>query len=195
MSKQKIMVAGGVGESKPFIAPEGTFPENPILDCHVGGRLVRDLDPDMQAKILYQQTDEGIAERDEGRVPAGSAARVTAGPLDKAIQERRDDLATGMEPWEARDPLKEVADAHTQPGQRPKFLSPPVIQSRGLRGFEVVKSGGDPVRVGNMVLGVMPEAKAEQRNRRFREKSKSDLVEVEKRYKETQEQQIREAGL
>jgi hypothetical protein len=196
MAKEKITVAGGVGESEPFIAPSGAFPENPTLDCHVAGVLVRELPQTVQDKILYAQTDEGLAESDEGKVPAGTAARVTVSPLAKAIQERRDDqLERGMEPWEARDPLKEVADKHVGPGMRPKFLSDFRNRESGTRGFEVVKDGrGDPVRCGTLVLGQMPEERAKKRNEYFRKLSSDAVAQVEKEFRETQDRARREAG-
>ena len=188
------IMAQGVGESKPFTAPEGTYPESGTLDCHVGGVLVRDLPSDMQGKILYQQTDEGIAEHNQGRSEVH--VRVTSDPLDKAIQQRKDDqLVRGMEPWEARDPLGEVADAHVGPGMRAKFLSERRNQEAGTRGFEIVKDEhGDPVKVGTLVLGQMPEERAEARNRFFREKSRTAVAQVEQQFHETQEQAKREVG-
>jgi len=191
---RKIMTQG-VGESQPFVAPEGVFPENAILDCHVGGVLVRELRQDMQDKILYAQTDEGIAERNEGRSEVH--ARVTSDPLDKAIQKRQDDqLERGMEPWEASDPMREVADAHVGPGMRPKFLSELRNKEHGTRGWEVVKDEhGDPVKLGTMVLGQMPEDRALARNEHFRNKSRTAVAQVEQQFCETQEQAKREAGV
>jgi hypothetical protein len=207
----------GVGESKPFTAPEGTYPESGTLDCHVGGVLVRDLPSDMQGKILYQQTDEGIAEHNQGRSElavhvtdqhdrAMGGAKVAAQRGDvRGVREAFDvvrDVALGesggtgpTELWEARDPLGEVADAHVGPGMRPHFLSERRNQEAGTRGWKIVKDEhGDPVRVGTLVLGQMPEERAEARNRFFREKSQTAVAQVEQQFHETQEQANREAG-
>src|SRR5262245_21881933 len=69
--KNRVSVAGGVGESKIFAAPEGTFTDEPIdlgdgrvifwRDLHVAGIPITDLPDESQRKILFQQTDEGIA--------------------------------------------------------------------------------------------------------------------------------------
>lgn len=186
MAKQKIMSkGGGIGESKTFNAPDGTFEENPILNLHVAGVLVRDLPVEMHSKIVYSQTDEGIAANNEGKVE--NAARVTSDGWNKALEQRRDDLTErGMESYEARDPLKEVADAHATPGMRPKYLSPRKVKENGGTGdYEVVKdASGDPVRVKGMILGQMPEAKARARNRHYQQKSNQLLKQMTEKYQQ-----------
>ncbi len=182
--RQERQEAAGIPDSRPPIAPEGTFPESSILDCHVGGVLVGDLPCEVQGRILYQQTDEGIEEFNAGKVE--SAARVTQDQYSKTLEHRRDAVKDqGMEPWQAPDPLKEVADAHTPEGMKAKFLSPARVAKDGTRGYEVVKDGrGDPVRVRDMVLGVMPESKVEQRNAFYRSKANQAISEIQKRHRE-----------
>lgn len=56
----------------------------------------------------------------------------------------------------------EAYNEHVRPDQAGKFLSPRQIKQKGLRGYEIVKDAkGEPVKVDEMVLGVMPQAKAE----------------------------------
>lgn len=176
----------GIGESKRFNAPEGTFPASTILDCHVGGMLVRNLPSQVQTAILYQQTDEGIAEANEGKAEAGTTARVTRDEFTGACQARRDGIRDqGMEPWEAPNPLKDVADRYAQPGMSPKFLSPRRLDKEGTRGFEVVRDKrGDPVKVRDMVLGHMPISKVEARNKFYRDKANAAVAEITKQYRE-----------
>ena len=182
--------AQGVGESKLF-GGNYAVDENPVLNLHVGGVFVRDLPIESQGRILYQQTDEAIAERNEkarysDSTPA-SGIKIGDEPFDKALKQRRDDLGEReMEPYEARDPLKEVADANARPGFRPKFLSPRRVKENGGTGdYEVVKDAkGDPVSVKGMILGQMPEARAAARNRFYQRKSNDLLKQITERYKQ-----------
>lgn len=182
--KRRRQEAAGIPDSKPPVAPEGTFAEKSILDCHVGGVLVRDLPVEVQGRILYQQTDEGIAEANEGKV--AGAARVTEDGFTKTCQHRKDAIVNqGMQPWEAPDPLREVADKHVRPGFKGRFLSPSTIDQRGMRGFEPVRDkDGNPVKVRNLILGEMPEEKARQRNEFYRDKGNNAVKEVERQYRQ-----------
>jgi hypothetical protein len=182
-TREKIS-STGFGESKPFVAPEGTFSENPVLNLHVGGVLVRDLPIEMQGRIVYAQTDEGFAENNEGKVEG--AARVISDGFNKALEQRKDDvLERDMESYEARDPLKEVHDQYIQPGMRGKFLSPRKVKENGGTGdYEIVKDAKqNPVSVHGMVLGQMPERKARARNKHYQERSNRLLTEMTERYK------------
>ena len=182
--KRQRQEAAGIPDSRPPVAPAGTFPESSILDCHVGGILVRNLPTQVQTAILYQQTDEGFEERNKGKVEA--AARVTRDEFTGACQARRDGIkVSGMEPWEAPNPLKEVADKYAEPGMSPKFMSPKRLDKEGTRGFEVVRNErGDPVKVRDMVLGHMPISKVEARNKFYRDKANAAVAEITRQYRE-----------
>lgn len=178
--RKRLQALAGIPDSKPFGGSLAAA-DNPILNCHVGGVLVRNMPMEAQGRILYRQTDEGIAEANEGKVEC--AARVTSDPLSNSIQQRRDQLtSTDMQPWEAVDPLREIASAHVAPGMRPKFLSPEVVKKKGNRGFEPVIKDGQPVKVGNLILAQMPEEKAQQRNRHYREQGQKMLQQVDRQY-------------
>lgn len=186
-------VSRGVGESKRFIADPGTFADPAVLDCHVGGIAVRDLPMDAQVRLLYQQTDEGIAERNAGREEIH--VRVTSDPLSKSIQHRRDDLSAGMQPWEAHDPLKELADRYTPEGHSPKFLSDSKCAKDGTRGFEVIKDEkGDPIKLGTLRLASMPIEKRDQRNAFYREKSRNAVNVITEEYQATHDRLLSGRG-
>ncbi len=212
LDKQLRQELAGIPDSKLFNGSEQ--PDSPILDLHVGGVLVRDLPLEAQAKIVRRQTDEGIAEANEGKT--GSGIQVDAprrdrrwvgesseGPahweevmrstdaFGKALDQRRDDiLEREMEVYQARDPLKEVADQFTAPGMKPKFLSASKIKDGGGTGdYRVVKypdghpMAGDPVKVKGMILGEMPEARAIARNKHYRNKGNQLLAQIESEHK------------
>ena len=158
---------------------------NPVLDLHVGGVLVRELPIEMQGRTLYQQTDEGIDENNQGK--SEHQVLVGAEGFGKALQQRRDELKEReMEPYEARDPLKEAADQYAQPGLRAKFLSQRKVKENGGTGdYQVVKDAKrDPVSIRGMILGHIPEERAKARNRHYQGRSRKLLGEITERYKQ-----------
>ena len=183
---KKIQSAGGIGESKPFGG--GGEPDR-ILACHINGVLISELglEPHVVAVLNYQATDEGIAESNERR-QAQELSGVTLGAdgFDKSLAQRRDDVKDrDMDLYQARDPLKEVADRYAVAGMKPKFLSDKKIKDGGTTGdYEVVKdAAGDPVKVRGMVLGHVPVARAAARNKHFQEKGNQLLKAIGDTYK------------
>jgi hypothetical protein len=173
----------GIPESVRF----GGSPEaekNPVLDCHVGGMLVRNMPLENQSRILYQQTDEGIAEANAGK--SDRRVEVLAGPFEKSIQHKKDDiLERGMETWEAADPMREVTDQHSRPGFRNRFLSDKAVKDRGMRGWQPVRGeNGDPVKLGGMTLAEMPESKARARAAHFKDANDRRMQQIEADYLE-----------
>jgi hypothetical protein len=160
-----------------------------MLNCHINGVRIRELnlEPQVLAALDYWGTDEGIAERNaRPNVRPPSGVELGRDGFDKALEQRRDDVkGRDMEMYEARDPLKEVADRYVKPGMKPKFLSPARIKDAGGVGdYQVVKDeNGDPVRVKGMVLGEMPVKRAEARNRHFRERGNQMLRQIGEEYK------------
>lgn len=193
MAKQKIMSAGGIGESKIFAAPnaEKDAALEKMLNCHINGVEIRalNLQPQVLAALDYWGTDEGIAERNaRPNVRPPSGVELGKDAFDKSLDQRRDDVKDrGMESYVARDPLKEVAERYIKPesGMKPKFLSASKIKDAGGTGdYEVVKDEhGDPVRVRGLVLGQMPVERAKARNRHFRERGNQLLKQIGETYK------------
>lgn len=187
----KKATSQGVGESKVFAAEDA--PQSSYLeDLHIDGKRIGDhFTPEQIVMLRYEFTDEGIAERNEGRAEA--AARVVSGEFDKALEHRGDMLEAGMEPWQAPDPLRELADVHVPPGMKPKFLSKRVMDKVGKRGYEIVKVNGEPVSCGNMILGMMPEYKARQRNAHYAQESRDAIKESQERAREEQARSARDS--
>ncbi len=178
MAKAKV---SGVGPSKRFVAPNPPSAYDKLKGLHVGGIPIEDLDEELVARLSRQHTDEGIAERNAGKVD--TAVRVTQSPTEKAIQRRGDFRREQREPWDAPDPMKELVDAHVAPGMRAKFLSPTTTTRRGARGYEIVKDDhGDPVKLGELMLAQIPEEVAEARNRAVRDRGQARVEEIEKQY-------------
>ncbi len=176
----------GIPDSKVFSDPG---PENPTLDCHVGGMLVRDMPLENQNRIVYRQTDEGIAAFNAGK--SERRAEVISDEFHTALLQRKDDVrGRGMELYEAKNPMKDLADKFVAPGMRPKFLSANSVKDAGGTGdYVVVKypeghpQHGEPVKVRGMILGEMPEQRAVARNKHYRERGNQLLKQIGEKYK------------
>ena len=154
----------------------------------VGGKPI---DPAFEHAIPHRYTDEGVEEYNNRPNVDKNGPRVefVADEFDKKIQQRMD----AMEPWQAPDPMQELAEAHVEPGFRARFLSDRVVQRSGTRGWEVVKNEkGDPVRLATMVLAKMPEQRAKQRNAYYQEQAREQARDAIEHYQEEQERLIRD---
>lgn len=183
MAKKQISEGlAGIPDSPIFQRSEPDYPANPILDLHVGGVLVSELPIEMQGRILYQQTDEGIAEYNQGK--SESCARVTKDGFTKQLEHRKDAVKDlGMDLADAPNPMKEAMDRHIAPGMRGRFLSPKVIDRRGMRGWEpVLDANGEQVKVRDTILAQMPEARAIARNAAVRAHGNKLLGQVREQY-------------
>ena len=184
-AKTRKIMAQGVGESKLHSDPHAPSVYAALAGLHVGCMPIEELPEEMVARLCYQHTDEAIAERNAGKVD--SAARVTSDPLDKSIQQRRDFRTHETQPWEAPDPMKDLADHHTPPGMKAKFLSPAKCDREGTRGFQVVKDKlGNLVKLGRMMLGIMPIEKSKARGEFYRAKGAERLQRIEHQNEELQ---------
>jgi hypothetical protein len=192
----KTRMVQGTGESKLNRDPDAPSIYAALKGRHVGGVPIEELPEILVAKLSIQHTDEDIAERNAGRAEpsgiqvghSGARAPMTAREFGRSVEERRDfrqDATTDI--FEAPDPMKEIIEKHVPLGMSAKFLSPGKIEQEGLRGFEVVKdSKGDPVKLGRMVLGVMPKPKAKARNTFYRNKGTATLAKIEEDFRERQ---------
>ena len=172
----------GIPDSPIFVNPRIEM-ENPLLDLHVGGMLVRDMPIEQQHRLVYQQTDEGITEMNEGKSP--HRIETVRDEVTKACEQRRDQITSGMEPWEANNPMAALERQHVRPGFKGKFLSPAKMAKEGgaTGGYEIVKDErGDPVKLRNMPLGEMPIERVEKRNRFYRQKAADAAGEIKKNY-------------
>jgi hypothetical protein len=199
--KTKKIMSRGVGPSKVHRDPQAGDPYAHLRGLHIGGVPIADISEDLVARLSYDHTDEAIAERNAGkaesavhvRSAAGDRAPVTAGDFDRSVEERRDFRQNQLEPWEAPDPMKELTEKHVPPGMAAKFLSPAQCDKRGLRGYELVKdSEGQPVKVGRMMLGQMPEPKARARREHYRKVGAARLAAIEEEHAERQRRLVGE---
>jgi hypothetical protein len=151
-------------------------------------------------RLPRRYTEAGIAERNakleaEGRLSEGPHVSVGDGPFEKSMRQKGDEFAEGRQEWEVTSPFRDTMKQHLPPGHVGRHLSPRHIDSRGMRGWELVTDkDGKQVRTANMLLGSMPVEKAEQRKRFYAEKTAKRTRQVEEKFQESQEQ-ARAAGL
>jgi hypothetical protein len=197
----KRPIAPGVGESKRFAheTAEKAAEREHILDCHLDGKLIRELyedgllSEDRLAKISYHVTDEGIEERNRNRT--GHNVTVAAVAEDKDIERYQRTIVvdgqtdfTGM----LRD---ELAAKHQLPGERVHWLSPDKCGRDGTRGWQPkYDEQGREIRWGRMVLAAMPEHVAQERARVFQDRADHALRSAVEKAKEQREQLIDASG-
>lgn len=170
---ERPAMSTGVGESKMFNAPEGTFPDElgdprHPSNCTLHGEPIPE---PMWPLIPYELTDQGHFEKHDGVEHA--VASVTVDEVHQQIRRRGGDLEEGRSPFDAFDPMLELVHEYVPAGMRPKFLSKRKMDAEGTtRGYTICrKPDGDPVTLGTSVLGFMPEARAAAIQSAFEEKS------------------------
>ena len=161
-------------------------PAEPMPELTVNGQPIPE---HLRHAIAYKDTDQGRAELPEGE---HAIVEFLSDPLDKAIAARRDALTDGVPTWFAPDPMGDLAKRYVPEGMSPKFLSPRKVEVEGKRGFEYVRNEkGEPVRLGNLVLGQMPMDKVLQRREHYREMGRKAQAEAVNTFNEQQEQLMR----
>jgi hypothetical protein len=147
--KAKRQEAAGIPDSP--VLTSGHYAENqehPLADYHVMGFLVRDLAPEIQARVTIERTDEYMA-----ATPGVEMASVGATPEDKAIRQRRDERQDSYRRPVARDPLGELMRKHvTDPGMKGRFIRPD--NGKGI--WNPVIADGKEVKYREMVLAQAP---------------------------------------
>lgn len=155
--------AGGIGESKVFTAPEGTFDDQPVL--HMGGKPIP---PELLHAVPWANTDEGIAEAEARPGPRASVEVLSDETMPGRHAQRFKESAEQGKPWLAGNEMMRLMDVYRPEGHKVRFLADEVNKKSGLRGYQVVKDEhGEPVRFGNSVLGSVPDKRAREMERDF----------------------------
>ena len=123
-----------------------------------------------------------------GGVPA---VEVKNGRFERVLAARDD----AEDFFEMPDPVKGAIGQYGKPGMVNRLLAEKVNKRKGLRGWKIVKDeNGDPVEVGGMLLGEMPERKARARTRQFQNESRQFVTEIKDSYAVQQETVLREVS-
>jgi len=164
MSKDRKPVSAGIGDSKPHVAPPGSFDENPTR--HAGGRPVGT--GALDYLLASAHSDEQQAEND--LKPKARTTMVRDAFEKQTYDKYADERVNTYKPWMTSNPMQAMADQHTPTGHVPRFLGERKTQIDGLRGWQpVIGSNGDPVKLGSMTLASMPREEADERNKFFRD--------------------------
>jgi len=182
----------GAGEES---TANGPAPSNPPRVLHVNGKPIP---VHFQHAITYEMTDEGIAELNARRVEP-SGVQLGDGPWEKNLQRRmdlaNDDNQVSREVWDGTDPAVEAVKEFGKPGFAHRLLSPQRIKSKGYRNWKpVVAPNGDPVTVGTMILGAMPESKKRVRQQHYANLAREAVEEAEAQIQDAQDRIIHAAG-
>ena len=169
---ERPAMSTGIGESRPFIANPGTFEDqsgNPrdISNCTLNGQPIPE---HLWHQLPYAMTDQGYAEAHEGKEHA--RVQMVRDEFHNQILTRGDELDRDFGA-NAHDPMRALADRYVPAGMHPHFLSSAAIDKEGTtRGYQIAKTeSGDPVKLGTLVLGYIPEARAQEIQRGFESKS------------------------
>lgn len=137
--------------------------------------------------IDWRHTDQGIAEFNAGKEPVTARVTrdaVTAPKLGAGVEEgladakRFGDANSEVLDWDTKNPLDTLADAHTPPGHRGRWMSQRnFLENGGARNFQPVVKDGKRVEYGGMFLASMPESVARQRDTVMAKRA-DDLVEA-----------------
>lgn len=192
-ARRESGVFSGVGESRVFVAPEGSLErEVDIEQCHLNGKLIADMGftPEQLTLIAFKNTDEGIAafasEKPVSQFEKELRTYVPPSGEDQAMQD-----------WQNPDMLKDAAAPFKRPGFTQRFLGERRCKEAGLRRWQPVKDAkGNLVKVGsNLFLGEMPNDLAAARRAANKAESDAQQREIGERMQVNQERFVREGGL
>lgn len=167
----------GIPDSRPPIAD--TREETWRDTCHVGGLPVSQLPSDLQARLTYAHTDEGIRERDAEYAVKVAEGRISTISIESDTDTERKRFGTmgerlleGATPEECGNPMEDLMSQHLKPGEVGRWLDPETVDRLGPRGYvPVLDEKGDKVTCGQSFLGkrsveadVASQRRREQRN-------------------------------
>lgn len=146
---------------------------------------------------LAAQQAQAEAKRKASGYPKVEVLRDTTVPRPEASAEKIMDGWEDIEfdPLGMLDPMASLKKAFQKPGMALKLMSESVNNRLGQRGYRVVKDeNGDPVRMGKMVLGEIPERFAKARRQAAIEKSNSELGQINNAQRDAVEKLKQDAG-
>lgn len=93
------------------------------------------------------------------------------------------------------NPMRAAVDRYGRAGMAVKFLSTRCMDVLGMRGYEIVKDErGDPVKIGTLFMGEIPQDWADRRLLHWANESKNALAEQEQTYYEKARREIESEG-
>lgn len=172
MSKNRF---GKVNDGQQGKSDPRTFdPNNPQPDP------VHNVDP---SRLDFSKRDD---------TPRGEQRKHTATDVDKQVQEREDQRNRMIEDGDVEDlllaanPMEECVARHARPGMAYGFLSDAATRVLGTRNYQVVKDErGDPVKLGTLTLGEIPERLQQARRKKQEQESQGRVADLANEYTES----------
>lgn len=173
----------GIPDSRPPIAQ--TREETWRDTCHVGGLPVSQLPPDLQARLTYAHTDEGIVERDREYAVKVAEGRISTIDIESDAETERkrfgvmgERLLEGASPEECGNPMQDLMSQHLKPGEVGRWMDPETVDILGPRGYiPVLDASGNKVTCGQSFLGKR-SAEADAAAQRRREQRNANQLTV-----------------
>ena len=92
------------------------------------------------------------------------------------------------------NPLQDAVERYGTPGFAPKFLSERCIGVLGMRGYRIVKDEhGDPVKVGTLIMGEIPQGIADRRREAAAEESREKVRDIQESFQVAADRVIQES--
>jgi len=92
-------------------------------------------------------------------------------------------------------PMEEAVERYGTPGMAAKFLSERCLGVLGMRGYVIVKDEkGDPVKVGTLIMGEIPQRMADARRRFYADKSDQEVRESGEQFEDSAARAIHDGG-
>lgn len=104
------------------------------------------------------------------------------------------ELDTALDPL-LMNPMRAAVERYGSPGMAVKFLSSRCMDVLGMRGYEIVKDErGDPVKIGTLFMGQIPQEWADRRLLHWANESREALAQQEDSFYEAAQREIRSEG-
>lgn len=92
------------------------------------------------------------------------------------------------------NPMREAVARYGRPGMAVKFLSDRCCDVLGMRGYQIVrKPNGDPVKIGTLMMGEIPQDMADRRRLHWARESEDAMAQQAEAFSEAAEKAIRDA--
>jgi hypothetical protein len=148
-------------------------------------------------------SNEELDARDAKNAAEGKLARVkvlrdgsgpkklTATEPEKMAQEREEFREKAIADGQAEDllmapsPMEELVARHREPGMAYGFMSDAAVKQLGTRNYKpVLDERGEPVRLGTLTLGKIPEALQQARQKKQQDESESLIKGIKAEYQQ-----------
>jgi hypothetical protein len=189
----------GVGPSKIFAAPEGSFPATDWSKLTLNGLPIPET---LWGAVTYEMTDQGAAERNaKARAANGEGwPKIELGKArdDKDVDRYGDELADDR--GDALDPMAQAMAGHVPAGHRGRWFGPRKTHLEGMirAGIKyepVLDDERRKVEIGGMFLGTAPTPVVERMLRREAADARDRIGAAEDAVREQNERIMTESGL